>query len=294
MSDRKPRHRSGYSREETLLVRSACLTVAVTLGSYLDDFCIVGGLVPTLLIDLRDENLTEPGDGDHPGTNDLDIGLALALLDDERYAEVSERLRQEDFEPDEKENGNKTRQTWRHKTLPGIKVDFLIPPASEHDAGQRIQSLEADFGAIVTPGLELAFDETVLVQLDGHTLKGERVKREIPVCGPAAFVVLKALAIPGRGEPKDSFDLVYVIRGADGRHEAIAERLAEHARSHPQIVERAIAALARDFATPENVGPRRAAEFGLVDPADFDNDAADAHGRVDDLLTAYRWMAAVT
>jgi len=47
----KPRHRSGYTREETLRVESACLTVAVTLGAYLDDLCIVGGLVPSLLID---------------------------------------------------------------------------------------------------------------------------------------------------------------------------------------------------------------------------------------------------
>ena len=37
----KPRHRSGYTSEETELVRSACLTVAVTLGAYLDDVVIV-------------------------------------------------------------------------------------------------------------------------------------------------------------------------------------------------------------------------------------------------------------
>lgn len=44
----KPRHRSGYTSEETELVRSACLTVAVTLGAYLGDVVIVGGLVPSL------------------------------------------------------------------------------------------------------------------------------------------------------------------------------------------------------------------------------------------------------
>jgi hypothetical protein len=78
----KPRHRSGYTTEETEQVRAVCLTVAVTLGAYLGDVCIVGGLVPPLLIDgaRTDE------DDLHPGTNDLDIGLALALLDDERYA----------------------------------------------------------------------------------------------------------------------------------------------------------------------------------------------------------------
>jgi len=42
----KPRHRSGYSREETEQVEAACLTVAVTLGAFMDRLCIVGGLVP--------------------------------------------------------------------------------------------------------------------------------------------------------------------------------------------------------------------------------------------------------
>ena len=44
----KPRHRSGYNREETELVEAVCLTVAVTLGAHMDQLCIVGGLVPFL------------------------------------------------------------------------------------------------------------------------------------------------------------------------------------------------------------------------------------------------------
>lgn len=42
----KPRHRSGYNREETEQVEAACLTVAVTLGAFMDRLCIVGGLAP--------------------------------------------------------------------------------------------------------------------------------------------------------------------------------------------------------------------------------------------------------
>lgn len=42
----KPRHHSGYRREQTELVEAACLTIAVTLGALMDQLCIVGGLVP--------------------------------------------------------------------------------------------------------------------------------------------------------------------------------------------------------------------------------------------------------
>jgi hypothetical protein len=284
----KPRHRSGYSAEDTLQAHSACLTVAVTLGAYLDDVCIVGGLVPALLIDLqRGAPETAPDAGGHPGTNDLDVGLALAVLSDDRYAEISHRLRQEGFEPDTNDKGNAVLQRWRLGDLK-VTVDFLMPPAPGQDADRRVQPLEPDFGALITPGLELAFEERVLVELAGHTLSGERVSRTIPVCGPAAFVVLKTLAFADRGEPKDAYDLLYVLRGTTGGAEAVAERLALHAHRHRELVDRTLVLLERDFANPDSVGPIRAAQFGLIDAGDLDNDAADAHGHVDDLLTAHR------
>jgi len=176
-------------------------------------------------------------------------------------------------------------QRWRLGDLK-VTVDFLMPPANNDHRGGQIHNLEPDFGALITPGLERAFAERVIVELDGYTLKGEHARRRIPVCGPAAFVVLKALASGDRGEPNDAFDLVYVIRHTPGRGGAIAERLAKHAERHREIVERALGFLARDFAGPDDIGPRRAADFASADGSDRDEQAADAHGYVDDLLRA--------
>lgn len=283
----KPRNRSGYSAEELEQAKAACLTIAVTLGAYLDDLCIVGGLVPALLIDA-----TRPAgvddDGWHPGTNDLDVGLALALLDDERYAEISSRLRAEGFGPDVNAAGNPTAQRWRLRDLK-VTVDFLMPPVDGQMPRLRVQRLQSDFGALVTPGLELAFDERVEVELTGRTLNGERVRRSVPVCGPAAFTVLKALAFGQRGEPKDAFDLTYVLRHTSGRGGAVARRLDAHAESHRPAIARALELLARDFGAPDDLGPVRAAEFALVAPyapEEAEEAAADAHGYVDELLSA--------
>lgn len=282
----KPRERSGYRREETLQVESACLTVAVTLGALMDDLCIVGGLVPSLIID-RELGGGEKRDDSHPGTNDLDIGIAVALLDDRRYAEISERLRQEGFEPDANEKGNPTLQRWRWRDLK-VTVDFLLAPVEGAEVGGRVLSLEGDFGVLIAPGLELAFEEREDVTIDGQTLKGERVTRTIPVCGPGAFVVLKALAFADRAEPKDAFDLVYVVRRSPGGADAIAERLAGHARDHRDVVTKALTLLARDFNAPDVIGPLRVAEFEGAIGAERDEVAADAHGYVDDLLRACR------
>lgn len=118
MSPGKPRHRDGYTSEELLQIRSTCLTVAVTLGAHLDQLCIVGGLVPNLLIDEQ-FGADPEADAEHPGTNDLDVAMKLALLDDQGYAEISTRLRQEGFGPDVNDRGNPTPQRW---TLDGKNV----------------------------------------------------------------------------------------------------------------------------------------------------------------------------
>ena len=278
----KPRHRSGYTREETEQVKPACLTVAVTLGALMDDLCIAGGLVPSLLIDQQVGPDPETGDL-HPGTNDLDVGLAIGLLDEEQYAEISKRLRQEDFEPDRNELGNRTPQRWR---LAGcnVTIDFLMPPIPGAERGGRIHNLEGDFGALITPGLQLAFDEHHEVIMEGYTLNGEAVRRSIPVCGPAAFVVLKSLAFADRSEPKDAYDLIYVIRRWPNGIADIASRLVTHAGKHSGVVRCALEKLANDFATPQNHGPRRAAAFDGSQGDDLAAASADAHGYVDDLL----------
>jgi hypothetical protein len=278
----KPRHRSGYGPEETEQVKSACLTVAVTLGALMDQICIVGGLVPSLLIDHQIG--PDPDTGDlHSGTNDLDLGLAIGLLDDEQYTEISNRLRQEGFAPDHNENGNPTPQRWKLGDL-NVTIDFLLPPIPGVAQAGRIQHLSSDFSALITPGLELAFDERHEIVVNGRTLRGEAVRRTIPVCGPATFVVLKSLAFTNRGEPKDAYDLIYVLRRWPQGISDIADRLVTQAARHPGIVRDALEKLANDFKTADNLGPRRAASFETADADDTDAAAADAYGYVDDLL----------
>jgi hypothetical protein len=91
---------------------------------------------------------------------------------------------------------------------------------------------------------------------------------------------MKALALRGRGENKDAYDLVYFVRRHPGGIDEIATRLA------PLIVEpeaaEAMAYLDEDFATIDGIGPRRAAEF--LYEARNEEAEADAWGAVRDLL----------
>lgn len=260
----KPRTRSGYTPEELEAVRSTLLHLASVVGDLMDDIVIVGGLVPSLLTDAGVlEGLDEP----HVGTSDLDVGLSLALLDEERYVEVSKRLRRADFEPDRNDKGNPTRQRWVWRPHKQIRVDFLIARSPRTAEGLRIQSLESDWAALVIPGLHKAFEDRVVVRVEGWTLEGARFDIDVWVCGPAAFVVLKSLAFGLRGEGKDAYDLVYVLQALPRRGRELAATLAGW-RGDADVA-RAMEQLHRRFSTMDDLGPVRAARF---DGAGRDNE----------------------
>lgn len=250
-----------YKPEHVALVRSTCLYLATKLGDLIDEIVVVGGLVPQLLIDH--DHLPAGADA-HVGTTDLDVGLSIAILNEERYQAVRERLREAGFRPDVNENGNTTRQRWKLQDYE-ITVDFLIPPTLPEDRGGTLRNLDRDLAALITPGLHLAFRDRRTVTLSGQTVRGEVATRDVSICGPAAYVVLKALAFRSRGKNKDAYDLFYVIRNFERGPESVAELL------RPMLVDpdaaKAIEILKGDFQHQNSLGPRRVAEF-MGGPAD--------------------------
>jgi len=72
----KSKRASEHKSEQVELVRATCLYVATRLGDLMDDVVVVGGLVPSLLID---QAALPEGTPAHVGTMDLDVGLVKAF-----------------------------------------------------------------------------------------------------------------------------------------------------------------------------------------------------------------------
>ena len=273
----KPTTATGYDSEYTKLVRATCLYVATKLGDFLDDLVVIGGLVPSLLIE-QDDLLG--GIEAHVGTMDLDIGITIALLGDGRYRTLTEGLRRAGFEQDSNEKGNPTRQRWKIERREKVTVDFLIPPSLPDDRGGALRNVEPDFAAIIAPGLHLAFRDRERVTISGRTIAGERAARKVWVCGPGAYVVLKSLALDLRGENKDAYDLYYLVRNYGASVADVASRL-QPLLGDPAADE-AIRILKRDFREHDGVGPSRVAEF--LSNAPDDEIQADVVGFIGQLL----------
>lgn len=268
----KPTSAAGYEPAAAQAASAATLYIATKLGDLRDEIVIVGGLVPNLLIPPGTLPAERPP---HVGTLDVDLGIAIGILNSQRYRELCERLRSAGFRPDVNAAGRPTNQRWRIAIgARPVTVDFLIPATSANDPGGALLNLEAGFAAIITPGLELAFADKRLVTITGETLLHERASREVWVCEAGAFTVLKALAFQGRGENKDAYDLIYVLQNYGVRIDDIFRRL-QPLLSNP-FVERAIQILDNDFAEIDRAGPMRVAAF-LGEPQD-ETIRADAAG----------------
>lgn len=274
---KKPTTAADYPPDQVARVKATCLYLATKLGDLMPELVVVGGLVPSLLVGQENlpENVTP-----HVGTMDLDLGLAFALVGEQRYQEVAERLRKAKFSPDKNEEGKPTRQRWRISDPP-VTVDFLIEPEKSVEAqAGRLFPLTKDWAAIIAPGLHLAFKNNRKITLSGKTIVGETAERDIRVCGAGAFVVLKGLAFHIRGENKDAYDLFYLLRNY-GR--GVSDVVAELCPLLPdESAARALEYLQADFKDSESIGPRRVAEFlyGRTDA----NTQADAVGFVRQLL----------
>lgn len=250
----KPSTADGYDPAQSARVRAACLYVATKLGDLLEEVVVVGGLVPYLLVDQDD---LPAGSDSHSGTMDLDMGLDLAILNDERYRLLGERLRDAGFSAEVNEKGNLRLQTWVLPGPPTVTVDFLIPPTADTAVGQLLFHIEPDLAAIITPGLDLAFKDQRQTELSGSVPSGAFASRRVPVCGPGAFTVLKALAFGNRTENKDAYDLFYVWRGVGVGD--VAECLAS-LRPSP-FVDKALSIIERDFCRHDGLGPVGTAQF---------------------------------
>ncbi len=266
----KPTTAAGYALGQVERVKSTCLYLATKLGDLINELVVVGGLVPSLLIDQETlpENVTS-----HVGTLDLDLGLAFALVGEQRYQAVAERMRAAGFQMGKNEDGQPTRQRWRISE-PAVTVDFLIEPEDNAEAqAGRLFPLTQDWAAIIAPGLHLAFSNNQTVTIDGRTIVGETARRDVRVCGAGAFVVLKALAFHIRGENKDAYDLFYLLRNYGGGVSDVIGELRPLLLDESAV--RALQYLRADFKNSESIGPRRVAEFLFGRPdADMQADAA--------------------
>ncbi len=276
MTRHEPRSAADYDDRITAAVKAVLIEIGQILGSYKGKFALIGGAVPSLLLDHSDMS--------HIGTLDIDLGLNAEALGEGEYARLIEALQAKGYE---RRDGLRRFQLVRRlpaesdSTPIDIIVDFLMP--RDASIAKNVPPLLDDFAVQRADGVDLAFRFYELVSISGPMPGGGTNRVEIAVCSIPALLAMKGHALNGRLKQKDAYDIYYCIRNYPGGAEelgAACRRLRDHpsARAGYQYI-------AEKFETIDSYGPTCVRQFvdgtAVLGDRTADQWQQDAFGQVD-------------
>lgn len=250
-----------YSKEVTLACEVTLGLLVEAFGSFKESLRLIGGLVPRYLVSAELA---------HIGTTDVDIVLDVqVLLAGEDYSSLRDQLKKAGFRRLEKD-GKASSWQWQLVVhdVP-VVVEFLVNTDNPNEKGlvpldgEEISACRIPYAGMTK---DWFVSRTVRFQRpDGAGISTETIRH----ADAAAFVVLKALAMKHRHEPKDVADMVYVLQNYDGAPTSIAEQYAGrlNAGAYAEPLQLALTTLEEKFCTDQHTagylkdGPGRYVQF---------------------------------
>lgn len=262
----KPRTSTGYNTDVTKACEQTLLTVLSAFGNLKDTLRLVGGLVPRYLTPEAHPDVPA-----HVGTSDVDVVINLEVLaSGDEYASLAQQLKARGFERTPNDNGQLSSWRWSRQINEHLVVVVeLLRDAGNHQAGKVVSINDEHVSAICIKHAGITADWFCERTVTAHLLDGRGVSTEvIRFADVTAFVILKALAMHQRQEPKDAADLIHVIRYA-GTLDEVAELFVVriHSGQHRDAVRDGLLALKLRFCDDEHaqgfekVGPVAYAQF---------------------------------
>jgi hypothetical protein len=223
--------------EQVTAARALLHEVCALLVEHRDDAVLVGGWVPEVLFPEARPS--------HVGSIDVDLAMRLHR---DGYARLVALLRERGFH--QGENGYQF-----YKDIPltngrtgHARLDLLTSQRhhEEYFAGAR-----PDEAPEPIRGAEMAFDDNALIEMgDAGTLR---------VTGIVAFLVMKSLAMHGRDNGKDAYDIHFCLEQYPDGLEALAALF--HPWRDDALVDEALGKMNARFRSDEDDGPRIIADI---------------------------------
>jgi hypothetical protein len=253
-----------YSSELTELCERALVTVIAHAGFWASNLYLVGGLVPRYLVGGGIDS------GDHVGSRDVDLAVALAIDPDaaESYETLYRNISESGFEQAPLDDDPDFR--WR-RTVGGhsIVLEFL-GESGDVDPGRSFRPKShagSKFQAFNVPGVHLLALDHKIVEIEAERLDGGRAKVSVRVAGLTTFVALKIRAYRDRSSAKDAYDLIFVLLNHPAGPSGAGSEMEGSAVAKDAFVLESLDVLRERFSHPANDGPFDYAGF-LAPPGD--------------------------
>jgi hypothetical protein len=215
-SVKEPDRAVDYQERDVKAVFNVLIELGQVLGTFREDFVIVGGAVPWLLL----EEAVPP----HIGTLDLDLDLDPRRLLAGRYATLIETLERHGYE--RSVPGLKDFQLRRwvkvdDGPLVAVLIDLLMPKGGR--LRKHKPKLVEHFRVLEAPGGAVALQNHVWKKFKGRMPDGRQNEVELLIATIPALLVMKGYALVGRDKMKDAYDVYFSVRHYRGGPTVLAE-----------------------------------------------------------------------
>ncbi len=266
-----------YDKELTETSKGALIELMLALGSYRDDFVLVGGWPPYFLTCKH---------FDHCGSIDLDFVLRPEIM--LRYQSVKEIINNLGYEEtvnifrfEREVTSNMAKRKFR------MHLDLLTEPeAQKYIPHDQLLEVQKDLKACLINGASVVFafnySEPIKATIPGN---GE-AQCAVPIADIAGSLTMKGQALLGRFKDKDYYD-VYALTGFhNGEPKAAAEAFSNSLEKQKidikdPLIFSSLEAIRSRFEKVSSIGPYMVSSF-----TDDDTAATDAFERVNAFLDA--------
>jgi hypothetical protein len=249
------------SRAARLAAERALVRVVHHYGGR-PEFVILGGLVPELLCSGSTWR--------HAGTTDVDVQVDLELASGAvNTARLERALRHAEFEPD-------GRRVWRwvaddSKIKAIVKFELLVDLDDQPAEATVTFDACEELGAVNLRGTGFAARDFERKQLTAK-IGGDVLTVEVNISGLAGFLLAKSAAARSRRQPKDWYDLAFVLLHNDEGGPVPAADLVRDRFADDLVgpVRTGLDDLLANFTNPTDQGPTAYAQQMNLDHPELD------------------------
>lgn len=265
--------RTDYNQIAVNAAYSVLIEIVRVLGEYRDNIVLIGGWVPQILFQNKDDL--------HTGSIDIDLALDHRQITDEGYKGFHDLLMERGYR-----QGKQPFIFHRTVKIEGVEVSVQVDLLSGEYEGtgkshrhQKIQEIRTR----KVRGCDLAFNNPIELTIEGNLPGGAKDSVVLKVASMVSFLIMKAIVLDDRLKEKDAYDIYYCLKQYSDRIDDLVAKFEPHLEN--SLIQEGLAKLAKNFETVDHTGPKFVAAFEEVtDEEDRTLIERDAFERVNYLL----------
>jgi len=196
-----------YPEDIIQISKSVLLEIMTLLKGYKDNIVLVGGWVPYFLL----QKFQKDNEFKHIGSVDIDLVIDPNLIKSGVYETIVKIIESNGYRQRKDKNGNLIEFSFERdvgdKT---INVDFLSTNYPQKTK-KRHRIVQPDLRARTLKGAKIVLKHNFEEEFEGELPNGAHVKVKIRIADVVGCLTTKALALGGRSEAKDNYDIYTII-----------------------------------------------------------------------------------